>query len=386
MRRAVLWIAGGLALVPFLLTSACDLDADDTLAASRPDAAADVGLGDQRAPALDAGSDVEVDAAPCVSTFTVTSDCRHPAVVRTCVGGFCKIPPGCFVMGAPECQFGRGLRDENEVQVTITRAFEIEQYETDQADWVAAGFPNPSRVDEGRSGDYGDCLEPNCPVGHVTWFEALAYANRRSETAGLPHCYVLGACSGDVGTGMKCDEVSLTSPTLYECAGYRLPTEAAWEYAVRACRLGTVHQNHGAVLLFVGRFVHDPKTSTADEVIETGRVVVDDRDRATVPIEGGQHVRNDLSDHDRRERVVQVEVRVSVEVREDRRVRGNDSAAFFRDAKPREVAACNRSERRRELDSVGACERVVEHGPKRSALAAPVIEDAIGRVDLKAAQ
>jgi formylglycine-generating enzyme required for sulfatase activity len=121
----------------------------------------------------------------------------------------------------------------------LTHGFWIQQFEVTQALWTSFGIHNPSRAAPGSPppDPGGDCLDdPQCPVGGLTWFEALAFANILSQAHDPPleWCYDLVDCTEEIGHGLTCASVSVNASSLYECTGYRLPTDAEYEYALRA--------------------------------------------------------------------------------------------------------------------------------------------------------
>ena len=134
------------------------------------------------------------------------SQSERPTV--TADDGFVLIRGGSFTMGSPEDE---PWRSDDETQHTVTVSdFYMSPYEVRQSEYAAVMGENPSDFS-------GDAL----PVENVSWLDAVAFCNALSEKENLTPAY-------------KIDGKTVTWDRSAD--GYRLPTEAEWEYA---CRAGT---------------------------------------------------------------------------------------------------------------------------------------------------
>jgi formylglycine-generating enzyme required for sulfatase activity len=120
--------------------------------------------------------------------------------------GFVLIEPGTFQMGSPEDEPGR-YSNETQHPVTLTQGFYISQYEVTEEWWddVMGSGSSTSQL----------------PKKDVSWDMAVQFCNQLSLDEGLTPAYVIHGPDGDVTWNRDAD-------------GYRLPTEAEWEYACRA--------------------------------------------------------------------------------------------------------------------------------------------------------
>jgi formylglycine-generating enzyme required for sulfatase activity len=159
----------------------------------------------------------------CGNRCGALSDCAFRACTLVPME-FVQIEAGTFQMGSPVGELGRST-EETQHRVTLTRDFLVARTEVTQGQWEEIMNTNPDLLDA-----------PNLPMGLVNWWDAVAFANALSISQGLPACYVLVGCWGTPGTNYSCDNIGVnasgSNPLL--CTGYRLPTEAEWEYAYRA--------------------------------------------------------------------------------------------------------------------------------------------------------
>ena len=133
---------------------------------------------------------------------------------------FRLIPPGRFSMGSPPDEEGR-QDDELLHPVSLTSGYWMAVTETTQSFFLDVSGQSPSLRKVGECSLVGNAAEPSGqqPVYCVSWYEALAFANLLSEKEGLSPCYQI---------------LTKTAVWKDDCTGFRLPTEAEWEYAAVA--------------------------------------------------------------------------------------------------------------------------------------------------------
>ena len=115
-----------------------------------------------------------------------------------------SLPGGEFMMGSD-----KGNPDEAPPHRVRVSPFLMDKFEVTHEMFKKAQLPNPSHWQD----------NPKKPVERVRWRDAKEYCNERSRLEGLKPCY------NEKTPDWDCD---------YTANGYRLPTEAEWEYAARA--------------------------------------------------------------------------------------------------------------------------------------------------------
>lgn len=140
-------------------------------------------------------------AAP--SGGSVTPEVSRETVKPKSGGELVRLDGGEFTMGS-------AVRADEVQHAVVVSPFFIDKFPVTQEIYEAVMGRNPSKQ-KGKT----------LPVEKMTWFGAIRFCNKCSDLEGLAPCY-------DSKTG-ACD---------FEADGYRLPTEAEWEYACRAGKAG----------------------------------------------------------------------------------------------------------------------------------------------------
>ena len=160
--------------------------------------------------------------------ISCSDDSNSVQADKTVKGNLVLIPAGPFSLGNTGSYEGE-YDEKPPVTIIISKPFYISKYEITQQQYKAVMGNNPSEFK-------GDDL----PVEQVSWYDALNFCNALSQSEGLTPCYTIN------GTKVTSD---------FEANGYRLPTEAEWEYAAKA---GTKTDFYSGKLTYSGNSPIDP--------------------------------------------------------------------------------------------------------------------------------
>lgn len=127
------------------------------------------------------------------------------------------VASGTFEMGSLD-----GLSPNKHVHEVFLDSYYIGKYEVTQKVWKEVMGYNPSLT-------IGDAR----PVERINWYDAIEFCNQLSIREGLTPCYVINKDKWDPNNKVTKDKIKWIVTCDFSANGYRLPTEAEWEFAAR---------------------------------------------------------------------------------------------------------------------------------------------------------